>query len=148
MLTAHFDSAGAGIMPNIITESLDQEGRGVAHCDGKAVFIDGALPGETVAYSVYRRKPSYELATLDAVLRESASRVASRCPFFGTCGGCRLQHLDARAQVAVKQRVLEDNLWHIGRVRPEMMLPAVHGPAWGYRHRARFSARYVAKKGG
>ena len=135
-------------MQSLTIESLDQEGRGVARRDGKAVFIEGALPGETVTYSVYRRKASYEQATLGSVLGESALRVAPRCPHFGVCGGCSLQHLDARAQVAVKQRVLEDSLWHIGRVRPENILPAIHGPAWGYRHRARFAVRYVPKKGG
>ena len=135
-------------MQNLVVESLDQEGRGVARRDGKAVFIEGALPGETVTYSVYRKKSSYEQATLGSVLRESASRVAPLCPHFGLCGGCSLQHFDARAQVAVKQRVLEDSLWHIGRVRPEQVLPAIHGPAWGYRHRARFAVRYVPKKGG
>ncbi len=135
-------------MQTLFIESLDQEGRGVARRDGKAVFVEGALPGETVTYSTYRKKPSYELATLGTVLKESASRVAPLCPHFGNCGGCSLQHLDARAQVAVKQRVLEDSLWHIGRVRPEQMLPAIHGPAWGYRHRARFTVRHVPKKGG
>ncbi|MGH8661329.1 MAG: 23S rRNA (uracil(1939)-C(5))-methyltransferase RlmD, partial [Burkholderiales bacterium] len=91
---------------------------------------------------------AYEVATLDKVIKAAAQRVMPRCRYFGLCGGCSLQHLDARAQVAVKQRVLEDSLWHIGRVRPEQMLPAIHGPAWGYRHRARMAARYVAKKGG
>ena len=129
-------------------ESLDQEGRGVARRDGKAVFIEGALPGEVVTCSVHRRKPSYEVATLGKVLKESASRAAPRCPHFGLCGGCSLQHFDARAQVAVKQRVLEDSLWHIGRVRPDQVLPAIYGPAWGYRHRARFTVRHVPKKGG
>jgi len=135
-------------METLNVESLDQEGRGVARRDGKAIFIEGALPGEEVTCSVYRKKPSYEVATLEAVIRESASRVAPRCPHFGNCGGCSLQHFDARAQVAVKQRVLEDSLWHIGRVRPEQMLPAIYGSAWGYRHRARFTVRHVPKKGG
>jgi len=135
-------------MSSLTVESLDQEGRGVAHRDGKAIFIEGALPGETVRYSVVRRKPSYEVATAVDVLRSSSSRVAPRCPYFGRCGGCSLQHLEPRAQVAVKQRVLEDDLWHIGRVRPDVVLPAIHGPAWGYRHRARLTVRYVPKKGG
>ncbi|MBI3045040.1 MAG: 23S rRNA (uracil(1939)-C(5))-methyltransferase RlmD [Betaproteobacteria bacterium] len=133
---------------SLLVESLDQEGRGVARRDGKAVFIDGALPGEIVTCSVYRKKPSYEVATLGQVLKQSPSRVQPRCPHFGRCGGCSLQHLDARAQVAIKQRVLEDSLWHIGRVRPDSVLPAIHGPAWGYRHRARLTVRYVPKKGG
>ncbi|MGH7554488.1 MAG: 23S rRNA (uracil(1939)-C(5))-methyltransferase RlmD, partial [Longimicrobiales bacterium] len=132
----------------LLIESLDQEGRGVARRDGKAIFIEGALPGETVTYSPYRRKPAYEVATLGQVLKPSAQRVEPRCRYFGTCGGCSLQHLDARAQVAVKQRVLEDSLWHIGRVEPDEILPAIHGPAWGYRHRARLAVRHVPKKGG
>jgi 23S rRNA (uracil1939-C5)-methyltransferase len=135
-------------METLHVESLDQEGRGIARRDGKAIFIEGALPGEIVTYSSYRKKPSYEIATLGAIVKESSARVEPRCPHFARCGGCSMQHFGARAQVAVKQRVLEDSLWHIGRVRPERMLPAVHGPAWGYRHRARLTVRYVAKKGG
>ncbi len=128
-------------------ESLDQEGRGVAHVDGKAIFIEGALIGERVGYSSYRRKPNYEFARVTAIHRSSASRVEPRCPHFGTCGGCSMQHLEASAQVAIKQRALEDALWHIGKVRPERVLPPIHGPAWGYRHRARLAVRDVAKKG-
>lgn len=135
-------------MQPLLIESLDQEGRGVGHADGKAIFVEGALPGEFVTYSSYRRKPKFELAVLDRVLRPSAQRVRPRCPFFGKCGGCSLQHLDPRGQVALKQRVLEDNLRHIGKVTPEVMLPAIHGPDWGYRHRARLAVRYVPKKGG
>jgi len=129
-------------------ESLDQEGRGVAHVDGKAIFIEGALTGERVTYSSYRRKPSYENAKVVAVLRESATRVVPKCPHFGVCGGCSMQHLEAGAQVAAKQRTLEDTLWHVGKVRAERMLTPIHGPAWGYRHRARLAVRDVAKKGG
>jgi 23S rRNA (uracil1939-C5)-methyltransferase len=129
-------------------ESLDQEGRGIARREGKVIFVDGALPGELVDATSYRRKPSYELASVTRVIRESAQRVVPRCPFFARCGGCSLQHFDSRAQVAVKQRVLEDNLWHIGKVRAETILPAIHGLEWGYRNRARLSARFVARKGG
>ena len=136
------------LIESLLIESLDQEGRGVARRDGKAVFIEGALPGETVNCSTYRKKPTYEVATLTGVLKESAMRVAPRCRYFGLCGGCSLQHLDARAQVAIKQRVLEDSLWHIGRVHPAQILPAIYGPEWGYRHRARLAVRHVPKKGG
>jgi 23S rRNA (uracil1939-C5)-methyltransferase len=129
-------------------ESLDHEGRGVARRDGKAVFIEGALPGERVSAQTQRSKSSYEIASLQKVFTESPWRTQPRCAYFGLCGGCSLQHFDARAQVAVKQRVLEDALWHIGRVRPGQILPAIHGPAWEYRHRARLAVRYVPKKGG
>ena len=58
-----------------------------------------------------------------------------------------MQHIDAGAQVAVKQRILEDSLWHIGKVRAETLLPPIHGQTWGYRERARISVRHVIKKG-
>ena len=132
----------------IRVESLDQEGRGVAHADGKVIFINGALPGELVTYSPYQKKPKYELAQVVEVLEAASIRTAPRCRHFGVCGGCSMQHLDARAQVAAKQRVLEDALGHIGKVEPGRILPAIYGEPWGYRHRARFSARYVFKKGG
>jgi 23S rRNA (uracil1939-C5)-methyltransferase len=131
-----------------VIESLDREGRGVAHVDGKAVFVDGALPGERVEYKVQKRKPSYDAGVTTRVLGEGAARVVPRCRYFGTCGGCAMQHIEPRVQVAAKQRVLEDALWHIGKVRAESLLPPIHGEAWGYRNRARFSARYVPKKGG
>jgi 23S rRNA (uracil1939-C5)-methyltransferase len=130
----------------LTVESLDQEGRGVAHTDGKVIFIEGALPGEVVTYNTYRKKPSFELAQVGRVLKPGFTRVSPRCSHFGLCGGCSMQHLDARAQVAAKQRVLEDNLKHIGRIKPELVLPAVHGEPWGYRYRARLSVRYVRKK--
>jgi 23S rRNA (uracil1939-C5)-methyltransferase len=128
-------------------ESLDQEGRGVTHIEGKVFFVDGALPGELVELESYRHKPNYELAVTRRVLSAAAVRVEPRCPSFGVCGGCSMQHLDLRAQVAVKQRVLEDSLAHIGKVVAETMLPPVHGMPWAYRYRARFSSRYVHKMG-
>jgi len=131
-----------------LIESLDREGRGIARVEGKAIFIEGGLPGETVSYTSYRRKPSYEQATATAVLEASAAREVPRCRHFGVCGGCSMQHLEAHAQVAAKQRVLEDSLWHIGKLRAETMLRPVYGQAWGYRHRARMSVRLVPKKGG
>lgn len=133
-------------------DSLDLEGQGVARRpDGKVVFIEGALPGERVHVQVLRRKNNWEQGTLEALLRESAQRVRPACPHFGlhagACGGCKVQHLHPAAQVAVKQRVLEDDLWHLAKVRPARVLRPIEGPAWGYRWRARLSVRHVAKKG-
>jgi 23S rRNA (uracil1939-C5)-methyltransferase len=135
-------------MPIAHIESLDGEGRGVAHVEGKTIFVDGAVTGEEVEYASYRKKPAWEAAQLLRIGKESASRVTPRCTFFGTCGGCSMQHVEVRTQVAAKQRVLEDALWHVGRVRPESMLRPLYGLSWGYRHRARMSARCVEKKGG
>ena len=135
-------------MPEALIESLDNEGRGVARVDGKAIFIEGALPGERIEYSSYRRKPTYEQAQVVRVIKPSSQRVTPACPHFGVCGGCSMQHLEPAAQTAAKQRVLEDALWHLARLKPETVFPPISGPAWGYRHRARLSVRNVAKKGG
>jgi len=132
---------------SVFVESLDQEGRGVARTEGKVIFIEGALTGEVVSYSSYRKKPSFELAQVTQIYKSSAMRVQPKCAHFGVCGGCSMQHLDARAQVAVKQRILEDSLWHIGKVRAETILRPIYGQAWGYRERARLSVRHVIKKG-
>lgn len=134
--------------PTALIESLDHDGQGVAHADGKVLFIEGALPGERVEYSSYRRKASFEKAQTLRVLKASSLRVAPRCPHYGVCGGCSMQHLDSVAQTAIKQRVLEDAFWHLGRLRPEVVYPPITGPAWGYRYRARLSVRLVQKKGG
>lgn len=132
---------------SVIVESLDQEGRGVAHRDGKVIFIEGALIGETVTYQSYRKKPAFELAQVDHVFKTSPMRVTPKCQHFGVCGGCSMQHLDANAQVAVKQRILEENLARIGKVTPETILPPIYGTSWSYRERARISIRHVLKKG-
>ena len=136
----------------LTVESLDLEAQGVAHdAEGKVVFIEGALPGERVQVRVHRRKNLWEQATLVALGRESALRVRPACPHFGlhagACGGCKMQHLHAGAQIAVKQRALEDGFWHLAKVKPERILRPIEGPAWGYRHRARLSVRHVVKKG-
>ncbi len=137
-------------------ESLDLEAQGVAHRSagegqGKVVFIEGALPTERVRMQVVRRKNNWEQGPMTALLRESAQRVRPGCPHFGlhagACGGCKMQHLHAAAQVAVKQRVLEDNLWHLAKVKAERLLRPVQGPSWGYRDRARLSVRFVPRKG-
>ena len=131
-----------------VIESIDHEGVGVAHVDGKVTFIDGGVTGERVEFTRRRSRGNFDLGTVTDVLRESPQRVTPRCTYFGICGGCAMQHIDASAQVAAKQRVLEDNLARIGKVKPDMMLPPVVGPAWGYRNRARLSVHHVVKKGG
>ena len=129
-------------------ESLDLEAQGVAHnAEGKVVFIEGALPGEDVQVRVLRKKNNWEQAEITVLRGESSQRVRPKCPHFGTCGGCKMQHFHIGAQVATKQRALEDALWHLGKVKAEQMLRPIEGPAWGYRYRARLSVRYVAKKG-
>ncbi len=133
-------------------ESLDIEAQGIAHkADGKVVFIEGALPYERVNFALGRSKNNWEQGTVTKIHRESSQRVTPHCPHFGlhtgACGGCKMQHLHPAAQVAVKQRVLEDNLWHLAKVKADNILRPIEGPTWGYRHRARLSVRNVLKKG-
>ncbi|WP_050462017.1 23S rRNA (uracil(1939)-C(5))-methyltransferase RlmD [Herbaspirillum autotrophicum] len=134
-------------------KALDMDGRGVGHLNnedgtqGKVVFVEGALPGEQVTFHSFRKKPKWEAATMTRLIRESSQRVKPRCAYFGVCGGCAMQHLEPSAQVAMKQRVLEDNLWHLAKTRPETMLRPIYGPTWGYRYRARISVKNVVKKG-
>jgi 23S rRNA (uracil1939-C5)-methyltransferase len=112
------------------------------------VFVQGALPGDRVLARLTRRKPSFDKAVTERVLRASPQRAVPPCPHFGVCGGCAMQHLEPAAQLAIKQRALEDALAHIAKVPPCQILPALRGPALGYRHRARLSVRMVPKKGG
>ena len=132
-------------------EALDAAGRGVARNAGKVVFVEGALAGEVVEARLLEAKPKFDRARVTQILHASASRRTPLCPYFGVCGGCATQHVDARTQVAAKQRWLEDNLARIGKLRgkdlPAMLAP-IYGEEWGYRYRARLSVRFVAGKGG
>jgi 23S rRNA (uracil1939-C5)-methyltransferase len=133
-------------------KALDMEARGVGHLDnedgtpGKVIFVEGALPGERVSFETLRKKKNWESGRMVTLARASSMRVEPKCQHFDNCGGCSMQHLEPSAQVAIKQRVLEDNLWHIGKVKAETIMRPLQGPTWGYRYRARLSVRYVAKK--
>ncbi|WP_395400637.1 23S rRNA (uracil(1939)-C(5))-methyltransferase RlmD [Pseudoduganella sp. UC29_106] len=139
--------------PIIEIKSLDMDARGVGHIEnedgtpGKVVFIEGALPGERVSFEMLRKKKNWEQGRMTELHKESSMRVKPKCEHFDYCGGCSMQHLEPSAQVAIKQRVLEDNLWHLSKVKAETMMRPMYGPTWGYRYRARLSSRYVAKKG-
>src|SRR5450830_190676 len=151
-MTDDIKSADKFALDWLEVESLDMDAQGVAHrSDGKVVFIEGALPFELVSANINRRKNNWEQGTLALIQRESSQRVQPGCPHFGlhvgACGGCKMQHLHMGAQVAVKQRVLEDNLWHLGKVKANLILRPIEGPSWSYRYRARLSVRYVRKKG-
>ncbi|HWO99396.1 MAG TPA: 23S rRNA (uracil(1939)-C(5))-methyltransferase RlmD [Methylococcus sp.] len=123
------------------------DGRGIAHCEGRVVFIEGALPGEEVSFVYTELKRDYGVGRVECVLAPSPQRVAPRCPHFGVCGGCGLQHLAPEAQVVRKQELLLEQFRRIGRVEPEGLFSPLCGLDWGYRSKARLGVRYVAKKG-
>lgn len=131
----------------VVVESMSHDGRGVAHVEGKAVFVNGVLPGEEAVVVVQQRHKNFDEAQVVEVLRPAPDRVEPRCAHFGVCGGCGLQHLDAGAQIHAKQQILLENLKRIGKVMPEQVLPPLTGPHWGYRRRARLGVKYVHKKG-
>ena len=131
----------------VTVESLSHDGRGVAHVDGKAVFIDGALPGEEVSFLYTGRSRRYDEGRVCEVFSPSEHRVEPRCAHFGVCGGCSLQHMAPSQQILSKQQTLLDNLERIGHVRPETVLPPLTGPHWHYRYKARLGVRHVHKKG-
>lgn len=126
---------------------LSHDGRGVAHVDGKAVFVAGALPGERVRATVRAVRKQFDEAETVAVLEPSPDRVVPLCPHFGVCGGCSLQHLDATAQIEAKQHTLLENFTRIGQVQPQRWLEPLTGPVWGYRRKARLGVKHVPKKG-
>jgi 23S rRNA (uracil1939-C5)-methyltransferase len=134
--------------------SLDMDAHGVGRTfnqdgsPGKVIFVDGALPGERVTYFSYRKKPAFEQASIVRLLRPTVMRTPPKCAYFDKCGGCSMQHLQMNAQIAAKQRALEDTLQHLGRLRPEVVYRPIHGPSWGYRYRARLTVRLIAGKGG
>ena len=126
---------------------LAHDGRGVARIEGKAVFIEGALPGERVRFRLLKRRRHMDEAGLVEVLVASPDRATPRCAHFGICGGCSLQHLAPGAQLAAKERQLLENLQRIGNVQPQRVLEPLRGPEWAYRRRARLGIKYVHKKG-
>lgn len=127
--------------------SLSHDGRGLAEMDGKKVFVNGALPGETVMAKLTASLRRYDEADTVEVLTPAPERVEPPCPHFGVCGGCALQHLDPAAQILAKQDTLLQNLERIGKVKPGLLLDPLTGPQWHYRRKARLSVRFVTKKG-
>ncbi len=128
-------------------ESLSHEGRGIAHIEGKTVFVHGALPGEDVLFQYKRQRLGYDEAHALEISNPAKERVTPKCKFFGLCGGCSLQHMQHDFQVKHKQSVLMEQFTHIGKVKPKFVIPPLTGSAWGYRRKARLGVKYVKKKG-
>ena len=83
-------------------------GQAMGRHKGQVIFVPGGLPGERVRVRLSEQRKRWARGELVDILRASPDRVEPPCPYFGVCGGCSMQHLDSRAQLAIKQRVLED----------------------------------------
>lgn len=127
--------------------NLSHEGRGISHIDGKAIFIRGALPGETVEAKYTHKTKNHDSAqTLEILENPSPQRIEPNCPHFGICGGCALQHLHPTKQIEHKQQILLEQLQHFAGIQPKEILQPLTGPLWHYRHKARLGVRYVRPK--
>ncbi|ANF82488.1 23S rRNA (uracil(1939)-C(5))-methyltransferase [Acinetobacter sp. NCu2D-2] len=135
-------------------ESLSHEGRGIAHYGshpdhpvekhGKKVFIRYALPGETVRARITNVVKKLEEADSVALLSEPSDiRVEPKCPHYGICGGCNMQHVDADAQIVHKQQVLQSHLQHFAGIQPEEWLAPLRSTREDYRRKARIGVRYL-----
>ncbi len=129
-----------------IVEKLSHDGRGIARIEGKTTFIEGALAGEEVTFEYTRKKKDFDEGRVIDVLTASPVRATPRCPHYGVCGGCSLQHMNETAQIYMKQDQLLDLLMRVGHVQPQRVLPPLQSDHWHYRHKARLSVRYVEKK--
>jgi len=130
-----------------VIDSVTHDGRGIASSAGKKAFVAGALAGETVQFIRRKSRRNFDEAELLEVIEASPDRIAARCEAFGRCGGCALQHVTPERQRAIKEQTLRDNLERIGRVEPQTWLPAMTGPEWHYRRRARLAVKDVPAKG-
>ena len=130
----------------VITD-LTHDGKGVAHIEGKTVFIRSALPEEEVEFIYTRKRRQYDEGNLHQVIKASPLRIDAKCVHFSICGGCSLQHLSCDEQIKQKQKILLDNLQRIGHVDVQTVRSPLSGPHWGYRRKARLGVKYVEKKG-
>lgn len=123
----------------IHTDGMAHGGDAVGRLDGKAVFVGGALPGETVEIVDIVDRGSWGRASLAAVVDPSEARVSPPCPVFGECGGCQWQHASYEAQLGFKRDVVSGQLRHIGRLPDPPVAPTVApGPPYGYRNKMAF----------
>lgn len=148
-----FQPAGGTRAPQVPTgkkqkltiERLANDGRGIAFHEGKTWFVAGSLAGEEVEARVLGAHGKVVEARTERVLQASTMRRPAACAHFGRCGGCSVQHLPHAEQLALKQRMLAEQLQRVASVEPEEWAEPLSGPELGYRRRARIAVRWDAK---
>ena len=127
-------------------QRLSHDGRGIASIEGKIAFVDGALTGETVKALYVARHKQYDELRAQEILVSASERVQPPCAHASVCGGCAMQHLHPDAQVLLKERVLHEQMQHIGGLTQYEHMPAIRSQSVAYRRKARLAVRYVTKK--
>ncbi|HEK0908224.1 TPA: 23S rRNA (uracil(1939)-C(5))-methyltransferase RlmD [Pseudomonas putida] len=126
-------------------ERLASDGRGIAFVEGRTWFVSGALAGEAVEARVLNARGKIVEARLERVLQASPERREAPCRHYARCGGCTLQHLPHEGQLALKQRLLAEQLQRVAGVQPDEWAAPLAGPEFGYRRRARIAVRWDVK---
>jgi len=130
----------------VTIKSLSPEGRGVAHVEGKVVFVDFALADEVVEFKYTKVSKKFDEGRVVNVIKASPQRVEPICAHFTVCGGCRLQHQENEAQIKSKQDALMHQFEFLGKIQPNEILAPLRGPLKHYRQKARLGVKYVHKK--
>jgi 23S rRNA (uracil1939-C5)-methyltransferase len=128
-------------------QKLTFGGQGIGRANGKVVFVNGGLPGETLRIKITKDKGKYAEASIEEVLRASPERTQAPCPVFGICGGCQWQHIKYSFQISAKEQILRETLERIGGLKETDIESIVPSPReYGYRNRVTLSAWF--EKGG
>ena len=128
-----------GDILNVTITGLNNEGEGVVRVgdEGFVLFVPGALPGESAEVRLVTKKKNYGVAKVLSRGGDAPARAKPRCPLFGRCGGCQLQHISYEEQLAMKRRTVEDALRRIGGFAEPPVAACVPSPSiWGYRNKA------------
>lgn len=119
---------------------LLHDGRGVGRINGKAYFVEGALPGESVEFQVTNEKRNYGEGRMRSRSVTSEHRVKPGCKHFSRCGGCSLQHLDHEQQIEFKKSQVVSSFDRLNIITESLLTP-INGYQWGYRRRARLAVQ-------
>jgi 23S rRNA (uracil1939-C5)-methyltransferase len=109
----------------LVIKSLGINGEGIAHVDGYTIFVEKALPEETVLARIFQKKKKFARAVIVKIIKESPLRKKPPCPYFSKCGGCQLMHISYDAQLKYKQDKVKNDLEHIGKIKDFNISPTI-----------------------
>jgi 23S rRNA (uracil1939-C5)-methyltransferase len=129
-----------GEILSLTIDDLAYGGEGVGRADGYVVFVPGGLPGDRLQVRLVQARSRFGRGAIEAVLEPSPERVDAPCPYFGRCGGCRLQHVAYPAQLVYKAKQVADALERLGGLRDVPLRPIIGAEEiFGYRNKMEFT---------